>query len=196
MSCFSIPIYSCTQCISIVPLIKLCVQFHSHTHFSILPIKLNHITQLDSFYYRFEFSTERTVEMCRNEGVKSILASRDFKDPREVVAKLIVEQTSQEKEKQILFYNRGGYQKQNKPFFKKNGYNNGYNKKGNDFNRSNNGNGNSFKGRSNRGRFGNRGGGNRQYNVRVAENCDVPSDNRRENNPSEPAFTVERVSRA
>lgn len=72
-----------------------------------------------------EITLERTVEMCRqnarNEGVKSIIASKDFKDPRDVVAKLIIEQTGQEKEKQILFYNKGGYQKQNKPFYKKNG---------------------------------------------------------------------------
>lgn len=144
-----------------------------------------------------EITIERTVEMCRqnarNEAVKSIIASKDFKDPREVVAKLIVEQTSQEKEKQVLYFNKGGFQKQNKQNYKRNG---GHFKNKNQWNRSNNnGNNNSYRGRSNRGRFGNRGGGNRPYNVRMAENCDAPSGSRREDNTTEPQFTVERVSR-
>lgn len=74
-----------------------------------------------------EITIERTVEMCRqnakNEFVKSVLAAREFKDPKKVVAKLFVEQNSQDKEKQVLIYNKTNYNRQNKPFFRRNGNN-------------------------------------------------------------------------
>lgn len=147
-----------------------------------------------------QITVKRTIEMCkqtaRSDYVKSILASTAFTDPKEVVSKLIVEQNNQDKEKQILFYQRN---------------NSNFQKRG--FNRSNNGNfrkNNRFDGQSNnfnRGSRGNRGGGRgrfrnnqnrnnrRDYNVRVAENSDAPSVSRREiNTPNEPMYTLERVS--
>lgn len=151
-----------------------------------------------------ELTIERTVEMCRqnarNESVKTVLAAKDFKDPKEVVAKLIVQENSVEKERQVLFFNKNGQNRQNKPFFKKYNGNNGHN--------GYNGNGyknNWNRGGNSRGRFqcgrglfgGNRGSHNRQYNVRMAENCDGPSVSRREAEapPNEPAFTLMGVNR-
>lgn len=142
-----------------------------------------------------EITVEKTVEMCRqnarNEFVKSVLAARDFKDPKEVVAKLIIEQNSQEKERQILFYKTKS-NPQKKPFYKNN-----FNQHQN---QQNNGQWKKFNG-NNRGRFGrgrghfrgNRSENRRQYNVRVAENYDVPSGSRREES-NEPHVTLERVS--
>lgn len=49
---------------------------------------------------------EKTVELCRknakSETVKAILASKEFTDPAEVIAKLIVEANNVHQEKQIL----------------------------------------------------------------------------------------------
>lgn len=152
-----------------------------------------------------ELTVERTVEMCRqnarNESVKTVLAAKDFKDPKEVVAKLIVQESSVDREKQILFFNKNGQNRQNKPFFKR--YNNNHsnnNHNGNNFKNNWNKGGNSSRGRFQRGRGrfgGNRGNHNRQYNVRMAENCDAPSVSRREQEqaPNEPAFTLVGVNR-
>ncbi|XP_055307170.1 putative uncharacterized protein DDB_G0286901, partial [Sitodiplosis mosellana] len=53
---------------------------------------------------------EKTVEMCRLSArtnlVKSILASSEFKEPKEVVAKLITETNTENNEVQILYYTR------------------------------------------------------------------------------------------
>lgn len=55
-----------------------------------------------------EMCIEKTVEVCRNAArsdlVKAVLASSKFESPKEVVAKYIVESSTEEKEKQILAY--------------------------------------------------------------------------------------------
>lgn len=163
-----------------------------------------------------EMAVEKTVEMCRQSArtdlVKAVLASTTFNDPKEVVAKLIVEQNSQEKEHKILFFNRnnnnGGF-KNNRGNFRgrggfngRNNYNNNNYNNNNGFNRQNNhynNNNGGYRGRGNgRGRYNNNNNNNngrQNYNVRVTENSNVPSDARREQNNQEPAFTLERVQR-
>ncbi|XP_055316605.1 putative uncharacterized protein DDB_G0284213 [Sitodiplosis mosellana] len=58
---------------------------------------------------------DKTVEMCRLSAktnlVKSILASSDFKEPKEVVEKLIIESNVENNEAQVLYY-RGNHQNQ------------------------------------------------------------------------------------
>lgn len=53
-----------------------------------------------------QMTVEKTTEMCRQlartDLAKAVLASTAFNDSREVVAKLIDEQNSQEKEKKIV----------------------------------------------------------------------------------------------
>lgn len=55
-----------------------------------------------------ELTVDRTVEMCRasarSDVAKSVLASSSFKDPKEVVAKLLIEMNSENKEKQVLSF--------------------------------------------------------------------------------------------
>lgn len=58
-------------------------------------------------------TVEKTVEMCRLSArtnlVKSILASTQFTEPKEVLAKLITESNTENNEAQVLFY-RGNMQ--------------------------------------------------------------------------------------
>lgn len=55
-----------------------------------------------------EMAIAETVSMCRlnakTDLVKSILASSSFADPKEVIAKLVVEQATERKEQQILTF--------------------------------------------------------------------------------------------
>lgn len=154
-----------------------------------------------------EMSIEKTVEVCRGAArsdlVKSILASTKFESPKEVIAKYVVESSTEEREKQILAFK--SYQKQNRGHRGSrsnyngngrgkynngngNGYNRGRNNRSNK-NYQNNGNGrnygnNNYNGRGNNYNDNNRGrnnynGGNRNNNdndrnVRYAENCDAP----------------------
>lgn len=70
-----------------------------------------------------EMAIEQTVNVCRlnakTDLVKAILASTAFTDPKEVVAKLVVEQSNENKEKQVLAFNtanrntRGSYRGRN-----------------------------------------------------------------------------------
>lgn len=67
-----------------------------------------------------EMVIEQTVSVCRLNAkstlVKSILASSVFKDPREVVAKLIVEETTEMKEQQVLAVRNNGNRNRNNQF--------------------------------------------------------------------------------
>jgi len=66
-----------------------------------------------------EMTIEKTVEMCRQSArtdlVKSVLAATKFSDPKEVVAKYIIEINTESKERQILAYkvNRNRNRNQN-----------------------------------------------------------------------------------
>lgn len=54
---------------------------------------------------------EKTVDMCRlstkSNLVKSVLASTQFNDPKEVLAKLITESNMENNEAQIMYYRSG-----------------------------------------------------------------------------------------
>lgn len=99
-----------------------------------------------------EMSIEKTVEVCRgvarSDLAKSILAATKFDSPKEVIAKYVVESSTEEKEKQILAF------KANR---KQNGRNNGYHVGGK--NQYHNGNG-----RGRRNRYGNRNNGGNYNN--------------------------------
>lgn len=105
---------------------------------------------------------EQTVSVCRLNArsnlVKSILASSTFSDPKEVVAKLVVEQTTEIKEQQVLSIRTHTRGRSND--FRS--HNNSY--RGNNFNRYRN---NSYRGN-------NRGNGNSQNYQRTNNN---PSNN-------------------
>lgn len=143
-----------------------------------------------------EMAVERTVEMCRQSAksdlVRSVLAAASFNDPKDVVAKLITEQNTHDTERQILYFNR-----QNNNNFRKN--NNGYNGKKN-FNNYNNyrsdSNSRDFH-QNKRGSFQKRGrgrGGRGNYNVRVTENFQGPSESDGHNNQSNQSFTLEKAN--
>lgn len=117
-----------------------------------------------------ETSVKETVNLCRrstnSDLVKSIIMSTQFKNPKEVIAKLITESDTYVREQQILRFKKATRGNNN-------GNNNGNNKKGYDRNngsrqqgqndRSNNkqNNNGNFRGRGgNRGRGGGRGNGN------------------------------------
>lgn len=107
-----------------------------------------------------ELAIEQTVAVCRlnarSDLVKAILASTAFADPKEVVAKLVVEQTNESKEKQVLaFQNRGNN------YSNRNNFNRG-NNRGNYSNSYSRGyghyRGNNYRGNNHRGNNYNRNG--------------------------------------
>lgn len=138
-----------------------------------------------------EMTVEKAVSMCRNNArsdlVKSVLASSNFSNHKEVVAKFIVEINTAQNEKQVLTmrsFNRSngrqrgrggrqfGYGHRNSNNFFRNGeYHNGNNgHRGQNNNRRNNnrnyrGNGH-YNGRqqNNNNNFRNNGGNNNNYN--------------------------------
>lgn len=146
-----------------------------------------------------EMAIESTVKMCRQSArsdlVKSVLASSTFKDPKEVIAKLITEQSTQEQEKQILAFNKqNGFRKNNGRFNGNKGWND---RRGNHKNfNQNNGHRNNFNNKRGRGRgnyHNNRGNGH--YNVRVSENYESPSNGDGQNNQqNNQTFTLERAN--
>lgn len=129
-----------------------------------------------------EMCIEKTVEVCRNAArsdlVKSVLASSKFESPKEVVAKYIVESSTEEKEKQVLAYrtfqrqnkhngkNNGGGRGQNGKFRGRNGRNGNNGNYARNFSRNNNNNGNySNDGQNSNRNYDNRGNRNRNnYN--------------------------------
>lgn len=142
-----------------------------------------------------QMSVENTVKMCRQSArsdlVKSVLASTSFKDPKEVIAKLITEQTTHEQEKQILAFQNQNFRKNGGRFDKKfSGQNNnrGYKKYNNNGNRQNNGYKKNFNGRKNY-----NGNNRNNYNVRVTENYEGPSNSDGQNNQNQ-TFTLERAN--
>lgn len=128
-------------------------------------------------------------------------------DPKDVIAKLITESSSDEKERQILAFRsfgnktrgfrgnfRGNFQNNQSFRYNQNGnnFNNNYNNNWRGRGQARGGRGNRFH--SNRRNYNNH--GNRSYNVRVAENATSPSDGRgnNNNNGNQVAFTLERAN--
>lgn len=144
-----------------------------------------------------EMTIEKTVEMCRQNAksdlVRSVLAASKFNDPKEVISKMITEQSATEKDHQVLHFrsNNKRFQKSNN--FRGNGryrnFNRNFNGNGHNGNNNyNNGGGNgNWRGRG--GKFHR--GGRRNAHIRVTENSSAPLDERRE--ASEPQFRLERA---
>ncbi|KAI8129759.1 hypothetical protein CVS40_1314 [Lucilia cuprina] len=136
-----------------------------------------------------EMVIEQTVSICRNNAksdmVKAILASTVFKEPKDVVAKLIIEESTNQKEYQVLAighrntksfirsnqnntYNKNnGYRGQNNSYGRNKAYrgqnNSHYNRNNSYYNQNNNNNlnkYNNFRGRNfnNRGKYHNNSG--------------------------------------
>lgn len=119
-----------------------------------------------------EMAIEQTVKICRNnaksEMVKAILASTVFKEPKDVVAKLIVEEAETETERQVLTmrYNRSNRGNGRNNFsmadhhnsYRTNSFGN-HNQRTNNSNINYRDNNNNFRGRG----YTNRGMNNRNY---------------------------------
>ena len=145
-----------------------------------------------------EMAIEQTINVCRlnarSDLVKSIIASSQFTNSKEVVAKLVVEQVTEAKEKQVLAFktaynsNRSNNYRFYRGNYRRNYYNQGssrgnnssrpnYQRGRNNYNRGNQntrGYNNSYRYNSNP---NNRVPSNNQtYSVRVAENSQTPQD--------------------
>lgn len=118
---------------------------------------------------------DKTVEMCRLSAktnlVKSVLASSQFSNPKEVLAKLVTETTAENGEAQVLYFRHNGHRGRN--FNNSNNFNNFNNRNNRQNYRQNNDNrGNFGQQRGNfRGNFRSNGRGrgtrrffNRNYN--------------------------------
>lgn len=85
-------------------------------------------------------AVDKTIEMCRksarSEIVKSVLASKSFTTPKEVVATFIVQSATESQEKQVLSFrtqnnNRGNYNNNNHGYYNNNNRNFQNNYRGN-----------------------------------------------------------------
>lgn len=147
-----------------------------------------------------EMSVEKMIEVCLNltqsSFVRSVLASKQFATPHQVVAAFAVRSKEDEKHKQVLAFQNhkrqsgGGQNNRNQNGKKGNWQRNGNNQNNNYRGGNSNSNGNGQNGRKyyNNNNYNNNGnrnnnGGNRNNNyrnggdnrnVRYAENCDAP----------------------
>lgn len=138
-----------------------------------------------------ELSIEKTVDLCRrsarNDQVKSIIASTAFNEPKEVIAKMIVEINNVKLDKSVTHKHNNFHNKNsnNKSYKSNNG--NNYNKQ---YNNRNSGSSNSQNGGNNRQNNGNGNGhrGNRSNynnsnnsNGRTFYNSNNSNNSRRQN---------------
>lgn len=144
-----------------------------------------------------EMTIEKTVEMCRlntrSDLVKAVLAATPFTDSKEVVAKLILESSTEIQEKQILSFkanNKKKFNNNDRGKFRKD-YNN---RNSNNPPNVSNSQRNNYRGRGNyhggdfnnrgRGGYSNRGNGHNNYYqnrsarpIKASENHDAPQQN-------------------
>lgn len=147
---------------------------------------------------------DKTVEMCRSSAktqlIKSVLASTKFDEPKEVLAKFVVEISSENrevKEAQVLkFSNNRGRGRGNRNF-NYNSRGNYQNNRGNYYNNNNRGNYHNNRGRGN---YHNNRGNNRGRNDRngrqvymVQENGEAPTQERGSSNQNS-VLTLRQVS--
>lgn len=134
---------------------------------------------------------DRTIDMCRSNArtdiVKSILASTSFENPKEAIAKFVIESNKETNKKQILSFrsnnnfkpnnqrintqNRGFYRNYNRNF---SNYRNNFNNNRRNFNNYRNNNRNNFQ--NNRGRNNSHNGQNRgrtNQNVKVTHSANT-----------------------
>lgn len=138
-----------------------------------------------------KMTIEKTVDMCRLSArtnlVKSVLASTDFKSPKDVLAKLITESTAENSENSILYYNtknnfRGNFQRN---FRGNNQRGNGYRRNFNNYYNNNNNNNHNYKNNyNNRGKnfHQNNNRGNREHNSNYHNNNNRNNHNNNRNN--------------
>lgn len=124
-----------------------------------------------------ELTIKRTVQLCRantnNVTVKAVLTASKFENPKEVVAKFIVESNTTKQEAQILSMRKSHNHGQN---YNRNGnfrYHNNGNRYGHNNNGHNNNNNNRFNGNRN---------GNGRYNNNNNRNGNNTYGNRNQNN--------------
>lgn len=115
-----------------------------------------------------EMTVDKTIEMCRasakSDMVRSVLAAASFKEPNEVIAKLIVESSNDKNEKQVF-----AYQKYQNNKFGNNRNEHGYRRYNNNkYNNSNHSRGRGRGKHNGRGRGGYQNGQN--YNQRHGQN--------------------------
>lgn len=128
-----------------------------------------------------EMAIDETVKMCRNNAktdlVKGILAASKFDSPAEVIAKYMVESSTEQQEKQILAYrasqnrnnrgnNNGSFNNRNNNNRNRRGNNNNFNNgyyQGNNNNYNRNNNNGRYNSNNNRGRGGYRGNNRGNY---------------------------------
>lgn len=132
-----------------------------------------------------QMAKDSTIEMCRNnvrsEFMRTVMASSHFENPKDVLAKYIVESSKDKQEKQIMAYrtqNNNNRGRGNKRGYKR-GYNSnrGYNNNRGGYNNNNN-QSRTFYNQNDRGNKRGRGGrgyyNNNNQNVRVLENSNAP----------------------
>lgn len=120
-----------------------------------------------------EITIEKTVEMCRksakSDTVKAILASKEFKEPKEVIAKMIVEINNLKQDK-------------SQPYVHKNGNLNKFSGNNNNHRLNNNRNNNGFH--NNRNLNGNRNNSNsNRFNNNNGQTTSYRSNNNRHDRP-------------
>lgn len=137
-----------------------------------------------------EMATERTVEMCRASArtdiVKSVVAATKFANPKEAIAKFVIETGNASKEQQILSF-RSNRPNQNSNGQKSRSNNNNFNQNrpNNNFQRSNNDNRGNNDHRGNRQNQSRNFNGNRNQNQYTQRNQNFNNNNRnnyRQNN--------------
>lgn len=122
-----------------------------------------------------EMTIDRTIEMCRANAktdiVKSIMASTKFEDPKETIAKFVIESNNNEKTSQILTFGVNNYRgkrgmNQNRGFYR--GFQRNNNYRGNYNN--NRGNYNNFRRYNNRNNYNNNNRGRNSQNYNNSNN--------------------------
>lgn len=104
-------------------------------------------------------AVEKAVEICRknakSDTVKAILASKEFTEPAEVVAKLIIEANQAHQEQQVLSFRQSRNNRGKNGRYRGNGQNNRNGNGQNNYNNNNGGRNN--RGQNNRGNYQNQG---------------------------------------
>lgn len=135
-----------------------------------------------------EMATERTIEMCRasarSDIVKSVIAATKFANPKEAIAKFVVETGNASKEQQILsFRSNKPNPNNNGQKFRSNNNNFNQNKPNNNFQRTNRDNRGNHDNRANRQNYGRNLNGNRnQYSQGNQNYSNNNRNNYRQNN--------------
>lgn len=148
-----------------------------------------------------EMTIDHTIEICRKNAKssesRSVIASSAYKNPKEVISKLLTEQSKGDDTQQVFAYKRFN---RNRNFSNRGGWRGGHSgghsgnnqsfsqNKNNSYNNS--GGNNNWRNKSNR----NNRGGRKNFGVRFSENLGAPSDERRGTENPQSTFTLERVN--